>query len=246
MSEIKRKSKKATWSQAILSIFWPLLAVLSIRWALFEPFVIPSGSLIPTLLVHDHIVVKKFAYGVKFPFTDVSILRWGQIHKGDIVVFRYPLDPDVYYVKRVVGLPGDKISIKNSQMSINDQLIKTIDSESFSAELTAELDAQNLFEDGYSYFQETLGEKQHLIRHRKDLENSFAESEFLVPEHQYFMMGDNRDESSDSRVWGFVKEDLIVGQAWKIWLSCDETLESASFICDPKQIRWQRLFKAVQ
>lgn len=246
MTDHRQKSKKATWSQALLSIFWPILAVLTVRWALFEPFVIPSGSLIPTLLIHDHIVVKKFAYGLKIPFTDISLFRWGNVQRGDIVVFRYPLDPDIYYVKRVIGLPGDKIESKGTQLFINDVEVKKVGADNLSKNFHEELESQNLFEEGYDYFQEQLGDKLHLLRQNNFESNSLPDVNVVVPEGQYFMMGDNRDESSDSRVWGFVKEDIIVGKAWKVWLSCEQTLESASFICDPKQIRWQRLFKAVQ
>ncbi len=216
-------SKKGTWKQAIVTFFSPLLCLLFLRWALIEPFVIPSESMVPTLLVHDHILVKKFAYGLKIPFVDDWLVRWNQPEPGDIVVFKYPQNPSVYYVKRLVGIPGDKIEVNEGRIVRNSHPFEyQPDSEIFR-------------------FKESHDQKSYpvLIHSQSPAETSTS---YEVPKDQYFMMGDNRDNSSDSRVWGFVPEKYLVGKAWMIWLSCQETLEDARFICDPLKMRWTRIF----
>ncbi len=105
------KNLKGTWDQAILTFLLPILLVLGVRWAFVEPFVIPSGSMIPNLLIHDHIIVKKFSYGLHIPFGDVWIAQWSAPQRGDIVVFKYPENPDVYYIKRLIGLPGIELKL---------------------------------------------------------------------------------------------------------------------------------------
>jgi signal peptidase I len=108
MSEIPNsKNLKGTWNQAILTFLFPILLVLGVRWALFEPFVIPSGSMIPNLLIHDHILVKKFAFGIHVPFSDKWLVQWTKPSRGEIVVFKYPENPEVYYIKRLIGLPSE-------------------------------------------------------------------------------------------------------------------------------------------
>jgi len=190
-----------------------------------EPFVIPSESMVPNLLVHDHILVKKFSFGLKVPFTDTWLVRWGQPQHDDIIVFKYPENPNVYFVKRLVGLPGDKISVNNGRITRNGQLLKyetSTDSE-------------------YSFNESRPDHSGHaVIIHSQPSDG--ADMNFNVPESKYFMMGDNRDNSSDSRVWGYVPEQNLVGKAWMIWLACEETLEDARFICDPLKMRWKRIF----
>lgn len=227
-----RKSKKGTWDQAILTFLIPIVLVLGLRWALVEPFVIPSGSMIPNLLIHDHILVKKFAFGLHVPFSDKWLVRWSQPQRGQVVVFKYPENPDVYYIKRLIGLPGDEVTVKSGRVSVNGQ----------AWELTPFESPKN--EPGFFYFSEKNLEGNHIVRFLSG-EDSSDVKVFLVPEGQYFFMGDNRDQSSDSRYWGFVKEDYLVGQAWKIWLSCYSTLPTMTFVCDPAQIRWDRLFTPV-
>jgi signal peptidase I len=216
-------SKKGTWKQAIVTFFSPLFLILGIRWAIVEPFVIPSESMVPQLLVHDHILVKKFSFGVKIPFADTWLLRWGKPESGDVIVFKYPANPSVYYVKRLIGMPGDKIEVNQGRIFRNGKAFELFPK--VGEEFT---------------FKESHDGKKYDVRLHKDLD---AESSvFEVPENHYFMMGDNRDNSSDSRVWGFVSENLLVGKAWLIWLSCEETLEDARFICDPLKMRWTRVF----
>lgn len=228
-----RKSKKGTWDQAILTFLFPILMVLGLRWALVEPFVIPSGSMIPNLLIHDHILVKKFAFGLHIPFSDKWLVRWSQPQRGQVVVFKYPENPDVYYIKRLIGLPGDEVTVKNGRISINGEAWNLEPYESPANEA------------GFFYYNEKTPQENHLVRFLSNDDGGEVKV-FLVPEGQYFFMGDNRDQSSDSRYWGFVKEDYLVGEAWKIWLSCHSTLPTMTFVCDPSQIRWGRLFTPVR
>ncbi len=228
-----RQSKKGTLSQALRTFFTPIVGVIVFRWLLFEPFVIPSGSMIPTLLVHDHIFVSKMAFGIRMPSTDGWLWRWGSPERGDVVVFKYPKNPDVFYIKRIVAIGGDEISMNQGVLQVNGVDLPQVES---AALYSGEND-----ESDYDYF----SEKNHIIRYRKG-ERSLSEMEKVtVPEGQLFAMGDNRDQSSDSRVWGFVPEQNIVGRPTFIWLSCEKTLSSAQFLCDPQSIHWSRLFARV-
>lgn len=233
-AEDSQKSLKATWPQALGTFLLPLFIVFGIRWMVIEPFVIPSGSMIPNLLIHDHIMVKKFSLGLKIPFTDFWLARWRSPQRGEVLVFRFPENPDVFYIKRLIGLPGDTVLVKGSgQILVNGQ------------EWTLQPVASPQ-EDGFQYFNENTGQQQHVVRFYGEPLSSDASKEYRVPAGEYFFMGDNRDQSNDGRVWGFVPEKYLVGPAATIWLSCENTLESMTYICDPRQIRWQRLFKAVQ
>lgn len=219
-------SKKGTWKQAIISVALPVLAVLGFRWLLFEPFVIPSGSMIPSLLIHDHILVNKIQIGIRVPFTNFFLAQWNQIRRGDVVVFKFPENPDVYYVKRLIGLPGDRVSMDEGTVYINDKpLVVTGGSQ--------EQDSPQIFE-----------EQGHLVQYYD--RGSAGFSEITVPEGEFFFLGDNRDQSNDSRFWGTVKSNLIVGKAQWIWLSCEDTFTSAEFLCKPETIRWERLFRGVR
>ncbi len=224
-----KKDFRATWPQAFITFFAPMVMVLLVRWILLEPFVIPSGSMIPTLLIHDHIFVNKLAFGIHVPFSKKWFIHWSNPKHDDIAVFRYPETPEVYFVKRIVGLPGDEISVEHGTLSVNGEAKSLLE-----APLPSEGDEK------FKYFTES----QHLVRYM-DKEISFFHS-IKVPEGQYFAMGDNRDQSSDSRVWGFIPEENFVGTVQKIWLSCEKTLPSASFLCDPSTIRWNRLLLGVQ
>lgn len=228
------KNLKGTWNQAILTFLFPILLVMGVRWALLEPFVIPSGSMIPNLLVHDHILVKKFAYGLHLPFSDKWLFQWAPPKRGQIIVFKYPENPDVYYIKRLIGLPGDEVLVRAGRITINGE------------ELPVEPYIGADTEKGFVYYSEEMGNDTHVIRFMDfKFDDDNSPRVFKVPEGNYFFMGDNRDQSSDSRVWGFVKKDYIVGQAWAIWLSCENTLPTMTFMCDPSQMRWSRLFKTL-
>jgi signal peptidase I len=193
-----------------------------------EPFVIPSGSMIPTLHVHDHILVNKLAYGLHVPFSKKWIFQWASPRRGDIVVFRYPENPDVFYVKRAIGLGGDRVTMEHGTLVVNGEKLP-IERSSPSTAVPAD-------EDSFEYF----AENGHLIRYRDQYSASFEE--ITVPEGKIFVLGDNRDQSNDSRFWGFVPEENLIGRAWLIWLACDATLPSAQFLCDPTTLRWDRVF----
>jgi len=222
---MSKKDLRGTWSQALISFFGPLLLILLIRWFLLEPFVIPSGSMLPTLLVHEHIVVNKLSFGLRNPFANDFLLKWARPHRGEILVFKYPHQPDVFYVKRVQAVGGDRIQLRSGQIFINGTPVHQ--------------DPSTDPGDGFEY----LLEDQHLVRYL-DRENSNFE-ETLVPEGHFFVIGDNRDQSSDSRSWGFVPESHIVGKAVWTWLSCDQMLVSAPFLCDPATLRWGRMFQSI-
>ena len=235
--------------------FFPVLAVvLVVRSFLIEPFNIPSSSMVPTLYTGDFIAVNKYAYGVRLPLTYNKVLDTGEPEHGDVAVFRYPENPSIYYIKRVIGLPGDTVSYDNGTLAINDVPVKT-KPVSFTAntDLTSQLylpgqiaPGQILTEESAAamgqqeereaqYFAETQGDTTHLVRYLTDM-NSAQYAPFLqqqapevvssegtqwriqVPEGQYFVMGDNRDRSADSRFWGFVPEQDLAGKAVYIWM----------------------------
>lgn len=234
MSEEKNSTPnlKGTWNQAILTFLFPILLVMGVRWALFEPFVIPSGSMIPNLLIHDHILVKKFAFGLHIPFSDQWLMQWSAPSRGDIVVFKYPENPDVYYIKRLIGLPGDRVEIKAGRVAVNGN------------PFTMTPMSDHGFEAGFQYFTENNGERSYTVRFLSS-EDAGDVQVYKIPEGEYFFMGDNRDQSADSRAWGFVKNEYLVGRASVIWLSCHSTLPTMTFVCDPSQIRFNRLFKTL-
>ncbi|MEY4616060.1 MAG: hypothetical protein RJB66_1020 [Pseudomonadota bacterium] len=229
-------SKKVTWKKSLLTFFTPIILIFFFRWALFEPYVIPSGSMIPTLLIHDHILVNKWAYGFRIPFSDRWLAFWSKPLPGEIVVFRYPKDPDTFFVKRVVAVGGDTIEVREGQLVRNGEPIARFET---SKPLFLGEESQS-----FDYFKEKLGQRDFVTRSfsaRARLEGALVQ----VPMGHFFVVGDNRDESSDSRVWGFVPEKNLIGRAGAIWLSCENTLPAAPFICDPKTVRWERVFSTV-
>ena len=236
-SQVQVKNLKGTWPQALGAFLTPILLLLGLRWLLIEPFVIPSGSMIPTLLVHDHIFVNKLAFGIRVPFGAQFLLQWDAPEKGQIVVFRYPENPDVFYVKRVLATGGDEIEVIHGQVSVNGVSLPQL-----AAEAPVGLDAEG---DHFDYATEIgLTQGKYIIRYRDRELSQFPKTR--VPEGSFFVMGDNRDQSSDSRVWGFVPVQNAIGTAKRIWLSCGQTLASAPFICAPQAIRWGRLLKKVE
>lgn len=187
------------------SFFPVLLFVLIIRSFVFEPFRIPSGSMRPTLVKGDYIFVTKYSYGLRLPVTNTKIIETGEPERGDVVVFRLPSDPSINYIKRVVGLPGDTIEYRNHRLTVNGEPVPlTID--------PMEPDGEAL-----NHFIEDLGEHEHgiLIAERG---NSSHDGVFVVPEGHYFMLGDNRDNSRDSRYIGMIPESNLVGEAVRIWM----------------------------
>lgn len=186
------------------SFFPVLLIVLLLRSFLVEPFQIPSGSMVPTLLPGDFILVNKFSYGLRLPITGNKILSIGEPARGDVMVFVPPHDSR-YFIKRVVGLPGDTVNYSHRKLTINGRAVpmQLADQVTAPGELV-------------QYYQETLGEKPHSVRF--NVRRFSKEGEWVVPKGHYFMLGDNRNASQDSRYWGFVPEGNIVGKAFAIWM----------------------------
>ncbi|MAS00338.1 MAG: signal peptidase I [Nitrosomonadales bacterium] len=214
LKKIRSKSQKPSLFIEYGKSFFPiLLAVFIIRSFIVEPFKIPSGSMMPTLIAGDFIVVNKFAYGVRFPIWNKILINLGTPNRGDIFVFHYPKNPSIDYIKRVIGLPGDEIRYENKQLFINGEAInKTFQSKySYAFNDDESLDASEFIE-------ELNNSKYSILIHDIPSENY----KFNVPEGYYFAMGDNRDNSSDSRVWGFVPDELLVGKAFFIWLNFSE------------------------
>jgi signal peptidase I len=209
--------------------FFPVIVVVFlIRSFWVEPFKIPSGSMKPTLLVGDFILVNKYTYGIRIPVLNRKAIAVGEVKRGDVVVFRYPLDPSVDYIKRVVGIPGDKVSYKGKFLAINDQPVPVQPAGYYT---DAELNFLRL-----PVFTEKLGEASHAMMvlppepvvnlsqvrqfpHRDNCEYNDEGFTCTVPAGHYFMMGDNRDQSADSRYWGFVPDDHIKGRAFLVWMN---------------------------
>jgi len=220
------------WVEYGASFFPVILAVFFLRSFLVEPYKIPSGSMIPTLLIGDFILVNKFTYGIRLPVINKKIIEINQPQRGDVMVFRYPVDPSLDYIKRVVGVPGDKIAYLNKKLTVNGQPVAIQPDGEF-------LDKDKLF---YTpRFTEKLGNVEHSILIDKDAPAFISQSHPFqnqdkchynaegvvceVPAGHYFMMGDNRDNSADSRYWGFVPDENIVGKAFFIWFNFSDPLK---------------------
>ena len=192
--------------------FFPfVLAVLIVRSFIVEPFHIPSGSMMPSVLIGDFTVTEKFAYGLRLPITDTEIIPTGSVHRGDVVVFRYPPNPSVDYIKRIIGLPGDKITYTcNNKLYINGKLVhrKYLGTYPGEGALQVEAGAQEWLE---SLPRRGGGVVKHKILLMPGVPTKCGS--WTVPPHEYFAMGDNRDNSEDSRYWGFVPEKNLVGKA---------------------------------
>jgi len=237
------KTRKQWIIENVVSLGLALLIVFMIRSSVIEAFKIPSGSMIPTLLIGDHIFVNKFAYGFKIPFSDlvtdhpIYMLKRDPPKHGDVIVFVYPKDESFYYIKRVVGVPGDTVELRNKVVYINQKMI--------SRDLVVGPQAENLFKsmDDPKYnsgnldiYQEHLDTANHYIM--LDKTNFMGESygPITVPPDSLFVMGDNRDFSNDSRFWGFVPMKNVKGKAVVIWLSLWVSLSDSQFIFRPNRI----------
>ena len=195
------------------SFFPVLFVVLVLRSFVVEPFRIPSGSMMPTLLIGDFILVNKFTYGIRLPVLGTKLFEIGAPRRGDIVVFKFPQDPSVDYIKRVVGLPGDRVAYYGKSLYINGEAIPQTRLGEFSGS------GQGAAMTGAVLLNEDLTGVSHDILIR-DGQRS-VQGELKVPEGQYFVMGDNRDNSNDSRYWGTVPEGNLVGRAFLIWMNWD-------------------------
>ncbi|MBA3771761.1 MAG: signal peptidase I [Ramlibacter sp.] len=224
------------WLDWTAGLFPVILAVFVLRSFLFEPFKIPSGSMIPTLLVGDLILVNKFTYGIRLPVVNIKLTEGTPPQRGDVMVFRYPPKPSLDYIKRVIGVPGDEVAYLNKQLTINGQPVPKKALPDF------------LEEDGmlyFKHFEEMLGAKQPRILNddarpafipgvenypnKQNCRYSVEGVVCKVPQGHYFMMGDNRDNSLDSRYWGFVPDRNIVGKAFFIWMNFGSFKRIGSF-----------------
>ena len=224
------------WLDWTAGLFPVIAAVFLLRSFLFEPFKIPSGSMIPTLLVGDLILVNKFTYGVRLPVIHTKVTEGTPPQRGDVMVFRYPPQPNLDYIKRVVGVPGDEVAYINKRLTINGQVIETSAQPDFFDESAMRY---------FKQFEEQLGGHPHRLLNNPDVPafvqgaSNFAYRDNCrysvegvvckVPEGQYFMMGDNRDNSLDSRYWGFVPDANIVGKAFFVWMNFGNLKRIGSF-----------------
>jgi len=239
------------WTEGAGSFVLAILIALTIRWALLEAYVIPSGSMLPTLLVHDHIFVNKIVYGLRVPFTSDWMAEFSDPQRGDVIVFKYPEKPSQFYIKRVVGLPGDRVFYENGNLFVNEQLVKKQIPQELIEEMRWVRD-KHFSGDGpgakglYVHWEEKLGKALHSILLKKEGQTKVVYGPYEVPDRHYFVMGDNRDNSQDSRFWNsdkqFVPREYLVGRAMFVWLSCETTLPLISFLCHPLTLRWKRLF----
>lgn len=219
--------RQPTWIEYSGSFFPVIALVFCLRSFLYEPFKIPSGSMIPTLLIGDLILVNKYTYGVRLPIINKKIIDVNDPQRGDVMVFKYPKDMSQDYIKRVVGVPGDKITYEDKRLTVNGKLLAYTQLDDYLPEESTRYDKQ---------FMEALGAKPHRILNREAARpvNDEQVEEFpnkqaceygrekftcIVPPGNYFMMGDNRDDSADSRYWGFVPDKNIVGKAFFVWMN---------------------------
>ena len=228
----KRRAAEARqpwWVEYSISFFPVILIVFVLRSFLVEPFKIPSGSMIPTLLIGDFILVNKYAYGVRLPVVNVKVFDLASPKRGDVMVFRYPADPSLDYIKRVVALPGDRIEYRNKELRVNGALAPRKQIQDYESKERLQY---------FPRYLETFDGAEHEIilekeapgavspgmdfRHSGKCDYNSGGLTCTVPAGHYFVMGDNRDNSSDSRVWGFVPDENIVGKAFFIWLNLNE------------------------
>ena len=214
LKELRKRNTPAVvdYSRSLFPVF---CLVLVIRSFFFEPYQIPSGSMLPTLKVGDFILVDKYTFGVRLPVINYEFISGLQPKAGDVLVFRAPFDPSTNFIKRVIGVPGDTVEIKDNELYLNgDRVGQGMVSESLAST-------------GLKVFKQTIGEKSFLIQ--KDRLYSSREGKWLVPEDSYFVLGDNRGNSRDSRYWGFVPKDMIVGKAFYVWMHWNSFFSIPSF-----------------
>ena len=216
--------QSGSWPVEYARSFFPLLLlVLVLRSFIFEPFRIPSGSMKPTLLIGDFILVSKFAYGVRLPVIHKKVLDVGEPERGDVAVFRFPRDERLDYIKRIVGLPGDEIQYRDKTLTVNGVVA--------AQNLIGEYKDPDGGNEAIIEKTETLDDLEHQILISTSRINA-NELEFTVPEGTYFAVGDNRDNSNDSRYWGPVPEENLVGKAFMVWMH---------FNWDNGGVKWSRL-----
>ena len=240
LAEISNKGRKAWLIENVISLGLALLIVFMVRSSVFEAFKIPSGSMIPTLLVGDHIFVNKFAYGFKIPFSDlvtdhpIYVVKRDNPKRGDVIVFIYPRDESLYYIKRVIGVPEDTVEMRDKVLYINHKrvnqdLLPVPKTEAVFKEIgDIESSASNI-----NLYTEHLDTADHFIRIDKYNTRSENFGPITVPPESLFVMGDNRDFSGDSRYWGFVPMKNVKGRAEVVWLSLWMSLSEGQFTFKP-------------
>ncbi|PKF51653.1 signal peptidase I [Enterovibrio nigricans] len=246
--QVAQVAPQPSWIETSASVFPVIGLVLVLRSFIYEPFQIPSGSMMPTLLVGDFILVEKFAYGLKDPVFRHQLVETGEPERGDVVVFKYPPQPSIDFIKRVVGVPGDTVRYtEDKRLCIKKE-----------GESTCEfVPVDNVHQSGFTQrgvnliqAEEILGQEPHEILVNPYIPNQTGQyyptpglGEWVVPEGQYFVMGDNRDNSKDSRFWGFVPEENLVGKAVGIWISFEFDEQGDSFLPSwvPVGVRFDRI-----
>jgi len=245
--EIIEKRKK-NFKKDIILISMIIFLFLVFRSIFFEPYRIPSGSMLPTLKIGDFILVKKYSYGFKLPFSDLALfdLNLNPIYlfgekppkRGDVVVFKYPKDTSINYIKRIVGIPGDRLEIKDKIIYINGNPIdvQEIDGKPYIKDMDARYRGNNL-----KFYETRVDEHSFVIQ--QDVDNIYTShlDEITIPEGKYFVMGDNRDFSSDSRFWGLVPHEYIRGEAILVWFSISMPGSSSG-----PEIRTNRILQAIE
>lgn len=228
---VQRAQKEPLLVEYARAFFPVILVVFLLRAFLVEPFRIPSGSMLPSLLVGDFILVNKFAYGIRLPVINEKVVEIGEPKRGDVAVFRFPGNPSDNYIKRVIGLPGDHVVYKDKQLYINGRLVPRSREENLFA--YTEVGQRHVSAKQYT---ETLDGVAHAILLTGGL--SQEPVDVMVPAGHYFVMGDNRDHSNDSRYWGYVPEANLVGEAFLIWFSWD--------VANGGGINWKRIGQTIQ
>lgn len=224
IAAMTRVSEEPTIVEYSKSFFPVLLLVFVLRSFIVEPFQIPSESMVPTLEVGDFILVNKFAYGIRLPLIRTKIIDIKNPKRGDVMVF-FPPHEDRYFIKRVIGLPGDTIRYKNNTLYINGEKMSQE-----AAQIDGDLDLNCTYMAGKNVVvDEKVGERTHKMRKCESRTNEVSDRVWEVPEGHYFMMGDNRDNSLDSRSWGPVPEERIVGKAFAIWMQWESLASIPSF-----------------
>ncbi len=219
-------------------LFWVLLFVVVVRSFLFEPFIIPSSSMKPGLQISDIVLVNKFEKGLRLPVTNQRLTEGEAVKRGDVMVFKYPKDPKISFIKRVIGLPGDKVYYDNRKMTINGQDIRLRKLSTESDETDVET-SKGIAPEPVEYvvFEEDLLGYSHTMRYAKKFSSSYLAREWVVPEGKYLVMGDNRDNSKDGRFFGFLDDDLLIGRATRI---------AFNFDCLRGKGKCDRFFKKIQ
>lgn len=237
-AEEKERVLKESWLVEMCRSFFPIiLIVLLLRSFLVEPFRIPSNSMMPTLLTGDFILVNKYKYGIRLPVINKKIIDVGAPQRGDVVVFRYPKDPSVDYIKRLIGIPGDQIEYRDKMLYINGKGLSYTASGNYTGV------GSGISMSGARVRHEEIGDTSHdVLIEPRGYEHRYTcmqDNKFTVPEGHYFVMGDNRDNSNDSRFWCSVPDENLVGKAFMIWMNWDSAMEGLG-------ITWDRIGSSIR